>query len=259
VRRKRLIGVVTIKSGWVVQSFGYRRYLPVGKPECVIENLDNWGVDEILIQVIDRSKENLGPDYELLDCISRCSISTPLIYGGGIRNADDAVEVIRRCAERVCVDSVLSVDSEEVVRMARHLGGQAIVASLPVHKSEGVFQLYDYQTKKPRSSFGDLVDLVNEGAVSELVVIDAQNEGHKEAFNFGVLDLFEDIDSPLIVFGGLSEPDQIAKAFSCPKIEAVAVGNSLSYREHAVQRLKSKLTDSHVRPPFYASAFDLER
>ena len=60
--KKRLVGAVTIKNSMVVQSFGYNRYLPIGKPKVVVENLDRWGIDVIFIQVIDRSKNNLGPD-----------------------------------------------------------------------------------------------------------------------------------------------------------------------------------------------------
>ena len=67
--KKRIIGVVTIKNNLAVQSFSYSKYLPIGKPECIIENLDRWGADEILIQVVDRTINNLGPDYDLLSKI----------------------------------------------------------------------------------------------------------------------------------------------------------------------------------------------
>ncbi len=53
--KKRLIGVVTVREGWAVQSFCYNRYLPLGRPEAIVENLDRWGADEILIHCIDRS------------------------------------------------------------------------------------------------------------------------------------------------------------------------------------------------------------
>ena len=46
---KRLIGIVTVRQGWAVQSFCYNRYLPLGRPEFIVENLDRWGADEILI------------------------------------------------------------------------------------------------------------------------------------------------------------------------------------------------------------------
>ena len=93
--KKRLIGVVTVKNGWAVQSFGYQKYLPLGKPECLVENLDRWGTDEILVQVIDRSLTERGPDFELLEKLGRLGLGTPLIYGGGIRNVEEGMKVIQ--------------------------------------------------------------------------------------------------------------------------------------------------------------------
>lgn len=69
--KKRLIGVVTVKHGWAVQSFGYRRHLPLGRPEVLVQNLDRWGADEILVQCIDRSASGLGPDLDVLGKISK--------------------------------------------------------------------------------------------------------------------------------------------------------------------------------------------
>ena len=63
---KRIIGAVVVKDDLVVQSFGYKSYLPIGKPEYIIENLDRWGVDEIIILNIDRSLRNLGPNLKLI-------------------------------------------------------------------------------------------------------------------------------------------------------------------------------------------------
>jgi cyclase len=59
VSLKRLVGVITVKDGWAVQSIGYRRHLPMGRPEVVAENLDRWGVDEILLQCIDRDRKSV--------------------------------------------------------------------------------------------------------------------------------------------------------------------------------------------------------
>ena len=53
--KKRLIGVITVKDDWAVQSIGYKSYLPLGKPKIIAENLDRWGVDEIICLSIDRS------------------------------------------------------------------------------------------------------------------------------------------------------------------------------------------------------------
>ena len=38
--KKRLIGVITVLNGWAVQSFGYKNYLPLGRPEVLAKNLE---------------------------------------------------------------------------------------------------------------------------------------------------------------------------------------------------------------------------
>ena len=250
--RKRLIGVVTIRNGWAVQSLGYHRYLPIGKPECIVENLDRWGVDEIFVQLIDRSIKSLGPDIELIEKIANRGLSTPLVYAGGISSEVEAVSVIRAGADRICLDALLHSNHDEVRNIAYRLGGQAVIASLPlVTADDGAKQWYNYQTKKITAVDESLLSLFKDGAVSEAVLIDCENEGQPNAFDFGLLSMFADQNIPLILFGGLSEPEQLEKALLMPRVSAVAVGNFLNYCEHSVQKLKTKLVAAPIRPAFY--------
>ena len=72
--KKRLIGAVIVKENLAIQSIGYKKYLPLGKPEIIVKNLDRWKADEILISVIDRSKSNLEPNYKVLEKIKNINI-----------------------------------------------------------------------------------------------------------------------------------------------------------------------------------------
>ena len=51
--KKRIIAVLIISDNLVVQSIGFRKYLPVGKPEIAVEFLNEWGIDEIILLDID--------------------------------------------------------------------------------------------------------------------------------------------------------------------------------------------------------------
>ena len=68
--KKRIIGVITVLNGLAVQSFGYKSYLPIGNPKYLAENLDHWGVDEILLLDIKRSEKKQGPNLQLLNEVS---------------------------------------------------------------------------------------------------------------------------------------------------------------------------------------------
>ena len=174
--KKRIIGVVTIKNNLAVQSFSYSKYLPIGKPECIIENLDRWGADEILIQVIDRTINNLGPDYDLLSKIGKLRISTPIIYSGGIKDHKNAVEVIKSGADRIVIDSLLRKDRKELRKISLHLGSQAVIASVPVLLKDDKIYSYDYLSKKEEKIDDDYLSIISDkNLFSEILLINKEN------------------------------------------------------------------------------------
>ncbi len=256
--KKRLIGVVVVKGGWAVQSFGYRRYLPLGKPECLVENLDRWGADEIFVLNIDRSTDNIGPDFELLKKLGRLGLDTPLIYGGGIRSLDDGLKVIRLGADRLVVDALMHDDEKIIRSLSQKLGMQAVIGSMPVSMRDQKMDWLDYRSNTSVTVPNSIIKSLNSGIVSELLVIDWQNEGFPNSFNQNLLAGFSGLlNTPLIVFGGLSDPEQMRKLLLQPNIAGVAVGNFLSYEEHAIQNLKNQLKGMPLRLPTYQSKYRL--
>jgi imidazole glycerol-phosphate synthase subunit HisF len=59
----------------------------------------------------------------------------------------------------------------------------------------------------------------------------------------------------LIAFGGVSSAGQINGLLARPNVTAVAVGNFLSYREHAIQQFKEALANAVLRPSIYANEY----
>lgn len=253
--KKRLIGVITVKDGWAVQSFGYRRYLPLGRPECLAENLDRWGTDEILVLCIDRSRQGLGPEFHLLNKLCALGLSTPLSYGGGIHTVEQAAQVIKTGAERLCVDAVLHTDHRAIRDMAALLGTQALIAALPLSLNRGVVHWHDYRFDQSTPLVENDFSLFTDRVISEALIIDWRHEGSSNAFDMNLVRHFPFDAIPLIVFGGLSETAQLAALLTLPRVAAVGIGNFLSYSEHAVQTYKQHLSDMQLRPALYAADY----
>lgn len=245
--KKRLIGTIIVKSGWAVQSFSYGRYLPLGRPSTVAKNLDRWGVDEIAILAIDRSQTASGPDFDLLSTIRDLNLTTPISYGGGIRNADDAKRAIEIACERVVVESLLFNDLGEIENLVKVIGGQAVIASIPITNQNDQFCRYDYINKCEFSlKENDVRTLVDLG-ISELLVIDKDAEGSLGEFELEKLQVFHDMDIKLIAFGGIVGASLTSSILKNPNVSAVAVGNSLNYCEQAVHKLKQDLDMCDLR------------
>ena len=249
--KKRLIGAITVLDGWAVQSFGYNKYLPLGKPEVIAKNLDNWGVDEIFIQSIDRSRRNQGPDFNLLESIGNLFLSTPLTYCGGIKNSRDAKKAIRIGCERIAIDSLLHKGANSLYDIASKIGSQALIASVPVSIINDKLNWYDYKNNIYSTQFKNIIKISKQNLISEIFVIDKNNEGYKNSFSKRILELFPIKKKPLILFGGISEVDQIKNFFNEENISSVAIGNFLNYKEHMVQSYKKELKLSSVRDAIF--------
>jgi len=256
--KKRLVAVITVKNGWAVQSFGYQRYLPLGKPECLVENLDRWGADEIVVQVIDHSLAEVGPDIELLEKLACLGLGTPLIYGGGIRTVNDGVKVIQSGADRIIVDALLHDDLSIVKALSERLGRQAIIASMPMSMGSNGPELFNYRSRSLSNITGVLSEVIEQGVISEVLLTDWKHEGYPVAFDEVLIDLFPFNNMPLIIFGGVSSTEQMKELFIHPNVVAVAVGNFLSYREHAIQQFKEVLASAALRPPSYSTEYSLQ-
>ena len=245
--RKRLLGTVVVRQGWAVQSFGYRRWLPLGKPECLVENLDRWGADGIAVLAIDRGDQ--GPDVALIERLGALGLSTPLTYGGGLRNEADARAAVKAGAERLVLDTVLYEDPTAAAAMALAVGVQALVAALPlVSDCNGGVHHWLHRNRKAVPISPIIRELVALEAVSEILAIDVAGEGEGRGFNMDLLRALEPLGNlPLLAFGGLATADQIRPLLCRPRLAGVLVGNSLNYREHAIAHLKAVLTDQHLR------------
>lgn len=246
---KRLIGVITVRQGWAVQSIGYRRHLPLGRPEVLAENLDRWGVDEILLQCIDRGDS--GPDLALLERITRRGLATPLIYQGGIRSVADGVAAVQAGAERIALDSLLRDAPSEAIALAEPLGAQAVVAALPLSIEDGALRWLDHRRRASTPIPAAVLKALHSGAISEALLIDWRHEGQPGAFDAALIDAWPLPQLPLIVFGGLSDAESLRRVLERPAVVAAGVGNFLAWREHAAQALKAQLRDLPLRAPQY--------
>jgi cyclase len=202
--------------------------------------------------VIDRSSAKLGPDFGLIDKIANANITTPIIYAGGINTEKQAIEVVRAGADRICLDAMLHHGTTEVTKLAHKLGAQALIASIPVKKyPNGELHYFNYLTNKKARFSDELLSFFTDKLISEALIIDVDNEGKKNSFNFELINYFPIDSVPLILFGGLSSAELLSAGLSNTRVSAVSVGNFLNYSEHSLQQLKLDLSLQPIRPANY--------
>lgn len=247
IKKKRLIAAIIIKDEKVYQSYGFKNYLPIGSLQIIIENLNRWFVDEIMIIDIGKSIEKREPDYKLLNRISK-DLSTPLIYAGGIKTSKEAVRVIEAGADRIMLTSLILDNSSEIHKIASKIGQQAIILGYPfLIKKKKVF-FFDYINKNnlliEPQAFSNL-----EESYSEIMFIDVLNDGLSGKFNLNILK-YDITKKDIILFGGL-DYKLINKSKKNRSVGAFAIGNQMFFKEHAYQKIKLKIENKFFSRELY--------
>lgn len=250
--KKRVIALLILKNNLVIQSIGFKKYLPVGCPIIQVEFLTNWGVDEIVILDIDATQEHRPPNYELVEKIaSKCFV--PLTVGGGIREVDHVRHLIRRGADKVCINSALD-DHDLISAAVSDFGAQCIVASLDAawNQDKQNYYAYNYQQRIiTQKTVEEQLDFVAHLGVGEVFL----NSVHRDGAGIGLdLQLIKRAlgksSLPIIAAGGVGAPKHVLEGFNAGNLSAIAIGNYLHFREHCATKIKAylKLESCWVRP-----------
>ena len=249
--KKRIIGTIIVKNDFAVQSFGYKKYLPLGKPEILAKNLDRWCVDEIAIIDIDRSKNRLGPNLNLLKKLKNMKLNTPLIYGGGILSYKDASNIIENGADRIILENIIHENLNSVLEIANKIGSQSLIASIPLSIKNNYLLQYNYKLSILSELTNNFKTVIKNNLISEVMIIDYINEGYCDRFDTKLIKYFPIKNVPIIAFGGITTGDKINKIISFKSISATAIGNSLNYKENSLKIIKKGSLKNKFRPLEY--------
>ena len=140
--KNRLIACLLIREGFIVQSFGFNKYLPIGRPKFPIEFVVKWDVDEIVLLDISATRQMRGPNSKVIEMLSH-SCFVPLTVGGGIKSVADVRNVIRAGADKVSINAAALERSALITEIAEVFGSQCVVVSIDCRReSDGRYLVY---------------------------------------------------------------------------------------------------------------------
>ena len=260
--KRRIIGVLVVQDGIVVQSIKFRQYLPVGRPTVAVEYLNRWGIDEIVLLDISATLAARRPDFQLIEEVAPCC-QVPLAVGGGITTVDDIESIIRLGADKIVLNTAAVAEPGLIQEGARRFGSQCVVVSIDARLKSGGG--YEAVTTGLRPTGHDPVTLArlaeNEGA-GEILINSVDRDGTKLGFD---VDLISQVSAavgiPVIAVGGAGHPQDFVMPLA-HGAGAVAAANFFHFTEHSAIMAKRFLQrlGADVRLDSYASyeaaAFD---
>ena len=257
--KRRIGAALIVKDEWVVQSIGFSKYLPVGRPEIAVEFLNNWGVDEIILLDISASKTNQVVSSDLVGKAAKfCRV--PLAVGGGISSVSQMEELLHHGADKICLNQSLKSDIGLITQGALKFGDQCMVAVIDFMRVNSDFMVYDYKTGSITNQ--DLTGYARElekAGAGELLLQSVNRDGKYDGFEIEAYSkVCSEVNIPVIALGGAGHAGHFIDLLDKTEVSAACAGNIFHFMEHSVNTLKAQLLNSgnNIRLETFASYQD---
>ncbi len=240
----RLIARLDIKFPNLVKGIHLEGFKKLGLPFAFAKNYFEQGVDEVMYQDVVATLFDQPINHDLISKISE-NIFVPLIVGGGIKNENMAIEIIRNGADKISLNSATFIDEDLVGRISKKLGSQAVVLNVEAKRNRNGWECL---TSSGREHSGvtlssKLLEAENLG-VGEVCVTSIDKEGTLSEPDFElIIECRKLTKLPLIYHGGVSCVDDIVKCAELG-VNAVAMASALHYNRVDIGEIKSKLQEN---------------
>ncbi|WP_291399328.1 HisA/HisF-related TIM barrel protein [Daejeonella sp.] len=245
--KKRLIAILPLFNGIVVQSINFNRYLPVGKPEVCIDFLNKWGVDEIVAIDITARRKHSTVNFEQIKRVSEyCFV--PLTVGGGINEIEDIDRLLQCGADKISINNNLFSNPDLISKAAKKYGDQCVVASIDVTKNENGYYIYSYLSNLVTNiPLDEALRIAIGSGVGELLINAVHRDGTYKGYD---IELFNEVCSkvrvPVLACGGAKNAYCMIDLFNKTNVSAACAGNFFHFSEHSVNTSKRLLIDNKI-------------
>ena len=150
MKKKRLIPILLLKDGNLVQAHNFKFYQNLGNPEQAVKRLSEWGSDELIYLDISKKKHDIGRSdtkykstSNFLNIIKKFSKFSfmPTTIGGNIKNLIDVEKRLLVGADKVSINSAVLINPKLISDVAKEFGSPTIqsctnIWSLPGQPAE---------------------------------------------------------------------------------------------------------------------------
>lgn len=239
----RIIATLLCLGTKVVQAYGYSSYKAIGTPFVTVKHLDLWGIDEIVILQIDNSFKDLLLNVESISTVS----TTPITVGGGIDSLQKAERLIQSGADRLCMQSIIRSNYDDLVMCAKTFGGQSITLKFDFSSALNSFRSLDCDWNSFMAEWWPKIADLRKYDIEEIFLNSIDSDGLIKPPSFHQIGNGDFFDYSVILGGGISDKN-INPLFRqlAPRVKSLSfsLSNFLYQKEIANSTVIEKLLDT---------------
>jgi imidazole glycerol-phosphate synthase subunit HisF len=243
----RIIPCLDVSHGRVVKGVKFQGLRDAGDPAELSARYEADGADELVVLDVSATTEARGTQVETVRRV-RAELSIPLTVGGGVRNAQNAQDLLEAGADKVSINTAAVERPELVAEIATRFGSQCAVVAIDARGiGDGKFEVLIRSGKE--SADLDAIDwarqVVANGA-GELLLTSWDRDGTHEGYDLPLVSaVAAAVNVPIIASGGASGAGHMAEAIN-GGADAVLAASIFHDREYTIGEVKRHLADDGI-------------
>jgi cyclase len=244
---RRIIPCLDILDGRVVKGKRFRNLVDVGDPIDLAARYSAGGADELVLLDISATLDGRKPFFETVSRVAQ-KVAIPLTIGGGIKTLDDILELLRRGADKVTLNTVLTQDPSLLGKATDRVGSQALVAAVDVQRANGSWNVHVRSgTQDAQLDAIEWVKTVVRRGAGEILVTSIDRDGTKSGYDVHLLKrISEEVHVPVVASGGAGNERQILEALRDGDADAVLAASIFHFNEISIKDLKLYLRNEGI-------------
>jgi cyclase len=230
--KTRIIPCLQLIDESLVKTVKFDKHGYIGDPVNTVRIFNELEVDELAFIDIRASRENRGPNFEIL-CHIADECFMPLSYGGGVNSVDLAKRIFNQGFEKIILNTASFRQPQLISEIAKIYGSQAVVVAVDVRKSFlGKYEVYSLSgTVNEKRKPVEWVKHAEELGAGEILLTSIDREGTWKGFDLDLIRQVSEATSlPVIAHGGAASVEDVGKAVKEGKASAVALGSMVVYQ-----------------------------
>ncbi|WP_460086872.1 AglZ/HisF2 family acetamidino modification protein [Pseudomonas sp. H1_B04] len=231
--RPRIIPCLLIQDGGLVKTVKFKDPKYVGDPINAVKIFNEKEADELIVIDIDATANAVEPNYaQIAKLAAECRM--PLCYGGGIRTAQQAKNIIALGVEKVAISSAAFENPQLISQIAEEIGRQSVVVVLD-HKARLLSKQQEVWTHNgTRNTKRSVIEAAQEfeklGA-GEIVLNSIENDGKMKGYDVELaIKLRAAVRIPITILGGGGSLEDMRCVVAACGVVGVAAGSFFVFK-----------------------------
>ena len=244
---KRIIPCLDIKEGRVVKGIKFVNLIDAGDPIELASFYEKEGADELVFLDITASWEKRNIIIELVEKTAE-KVFIPFTVGGGIKNLEDIIQILRAGADKVSISTAAVLNPSLIQEASLKFGSSTIVVAIDVVKIDSEWEVViNGGRTKTGLRILDWAKKVERLGAGEILLTSMDKDGTKEGYDIKLTKMVsENVNIPIIASGGAGKPEHLYEVLIKGKADAALAASIFHKKEYSIAKVKEFLKQRGV-------------